>query len=117
MADVADDIGEMTKHEASQAQGLISGKDLCKSFNTSGVRVEVLKSVDVDISLGDTLAVVGASGIGKSTLLNILGTLDRPDRGKLYTGILPDPRTDHADDLYRGPIPPHRTLHENAHVE
>jgi len=35
------------------------------------------------LSAGETVAIVGASGIGKSTLLHILGTLDRPDSGKL----------------------------------
>ena len=61
----------------------IAGRGLCKSFNTSGIRIEILRSVDIDIHWGDTLAIVGASGIGKSTLLNILGTLDRPDSGVL----------------------------------
>ena len=61
----------------------ISGQELYKSFNSSGSRIEILKSVDIDIDSGETLAVVGASGIGKSTFLNILGTLDRPDSGKL----------------------------------
>jgi lipoprotein-releasing system ATP-binding protein len=74
----------MADHGTAKSQGLIRGKGLCKIFNSSGSRVEVLRSVDLDIRVGDTLAVVGASGIGKSTLLNIIGTLDRPDSGKLY---------------------------------
>ena len=40
--------------------------------------------MDLDLDRGATLAVVGASGIGKSTLLHILGTLDMPDRGRLF---------------------------------
>jgi len=63
---------------------LITGRGLCKHFNSSGARIEILQSVDIDIRSGETLAVVGASGIGKSTLLHILGTLDRPDQGRLY---------------------------------
>jgi lipoprotein-releasing system ATP-binding protein len=84
MANGIGDVRRGTDRKISQAQELISGKDLCKTFNSSGSRIEVLRSVNVDIRLGDTLAVKGASGIGKSTLLNILGTLDRPDSGELY---------------------------------
>jgi len=61
----------------------ISARGLCKTFNSSGARIDILDRVDIDLSAGQTLAVVGPSGIGKSTLLHILGTLDRPDRGRL----------------------------------
>ncbi|MBW1961873.1 MAG: ABC transporter ATP-binding protein [Deltaproteobacteria bacterium] len=63
---------------------LIKGRCLCKSFHNSRSRIDILKSVDLEIGWGETLAIVGASGIGKSTLLNILGTLDRPDCGELF---------------------------------
>jgi len=56
-------------------------RGLCKSFNNNGVEIEVLKDLDLDLDQGETVAIVGASGIGKSTLLHILGTLDRPDSG------------------------------------
>jgi len=62
---------------------LFQARDLCKSFIDSGARIEILNGVNADLEKGDTLAVVGASGIGKSTLLHILGALDRPDTGKL----------------------------------
>jgi len=62
---------------------LIAIRNLCKGFNNSGARIEILKGINFDIVTGETLAVVGASGIGKSTLLHILGTLDRPDSGRL----------------------------------
>jgi len=65
----------------------IAMRDLYKCFNGSDSRIEILKGIDFDIDAGETLAIVGASGIGKSTLLHILGTLDRPDRGSLlYNG-------------------------------
>jgi lipoprotein-releasing system ATP-binding protein len=45
--------------------------------------VSVLRGVDLDVEAGEMVAVVGASGVGKSTLLHVLGTLDRPDAGSL----------------------------------
>lgn len=60
---------------------LLSVQGLCKSFNNSGTRIDILKWVNLDLSAGETLAIVGASGIGKSTLLHLLGALDRPDSG------------------------------------
>ncbi|MCH8014072.1 MAG: ATP-binding cassette domain-containing protein, partial [Candidatus Dadabacteria bacterium] len=51
---------------------------LWKVFETIGGRVEALKGIDLNISHGETLAVVGVSGSGKSTLLHILGTLQHP---------------------------------------
>jgi len=46
--------------------------------------VEVLKGVDLTFSQGEKAAIVGASGVGKTTLLHILGTLDRPSTGKVF---------------------------------
>jgi lipoprotein-releasing system ATP-binding protein len=62
---------------------LIVGRDLNKSFRNGGVRIDVLRGVNADLHVGETVAIVGPSGIGKSTLLHILGTLDRPDSGTL----------------------------------
>jgi lipoprotein-releasing system ATP-binding protein len=58
-------------------------RGLIKTFRHNGIQVEVLTGVDLDICQGETLAVVGASGVGKSTLLHILGTLERPSTGKV----------------------------------
>jgi lipoprotein-releasing system ATP-binding protein len=58
-------------------------QDLHKKFHNVHAPIEILKAVNICIEDGETLSVVGASGIGKSTLLHILGTLDRPDKGKL----------------------------------
>lgn len=66
---------------------LIEALGISKSFNCSQSAIRVLAGLDMTLRAGETLAVVGASGIGKSTLLHILGTLDRPDDGALmYRG-------------------------------
>jgi len=59
----------------------LSVQGLYKSYNNSGTLIDILKGVNLDLNAGETLAIVGASGIGKSTLLHLLGALDRPDSG------------------------------------
>ena len=65
------------------SQPLITIKNLEKHFINNQHRVEVLKGLDLELNSLDTLAVVGASGTGKSTLLHIMGTLDRPSGGQV----------------------------------
>jgi lipoprotein-releasing system ATP-binding protein len=61
----------------------ITVQGLVKTFTTNGNLVEVIKGLDLNVHTGETLAVVGASGVGKSTLLHILGTLERPTQGRV----------------------------------
>ncbi len=61
----------------------IDVRGLVKNFITNGNLVEVLKGLELQVYAGETLAVVGASGVGKSTLLHILGTLERPTAGQV----------------------------------
>ncbi len=65
-------------------QPLVEAQKLTKSFADKGSQITILKDFDFCLRTGEAVAVVGPSGVGKSTLLHILGTLDRPDSGKLY---------------------------------
>ncbi|MBW2030442.1 MAG: ABC transporter ATP-binding protein [Deltaproteobacteria bacterium] len=55
--------------------------DVHKTFIHNGLTIEVLKGIDLAIRPRDNMAITGASGVGKSTLLNIMGTLEPPTRG------------------------------------
>jgi lipoprotein-releasing system ATP-binding protein len=52
-----------------------------KSFAHNGLSIHVLRGIDLIVEKGESLAVIGASGVGKSTLLNIMGTLEQPSQG------------------------------------
>ena len=58
---------------------MIKIENISKSYK----KLQVLKNINLYIQKGEVLAIVGASGAGKSTLLHIIGTLDRPDVGKV----------------------------------
>jgi lipoprotein-releasing system ATP-binding protein len=62
----------------------IQVQQLCKSFGNGAKRIDVLKGIDLTFAQGERAAIVGASGVGKTTLLHILGTLDRPTAGKVF---------------------------------
>ena len=57
-----------------------------KAYMAAGQRLQVLRDLDIAVARGEMVAIVGASGVGKSTLLHVLGGLDRPDAGEVTVG-------------------------------
>ena len=64
----------------------IVAQDVTKSFARDGERVEVLKGVSLAVAAGELVSIAGPSGVGKSTLLHLLGGLERPTGGKISYG-------------------------------
>ena len=62
---------------------LLVGEELEREYRTGPEVVRVLRGASVTVGVGEVVALVGASGVGKSTLLHLLGTLDRPSAGRV----------------------------------
>lgn len=72
------------RHTSRTGEPLVRVRNLHKRYtNGSGENIDIFTGAEIDIQPAESVAVVGASGVGKSTLLHILGTLDRPDRGSV----------------------------------
>ena len=72
----------------NRAEFALQVKGLYKHFGSGERRVDVLRGIDLTLEGQESIAVVGASGVGKSTLLHILGTLERPSDGEVtYGGV------------------------------
>jgi lipoprotein-releasing system ATP-binding protein len=65
------------------SEDLIRAEALCRSFPMGDSRIDVLRGIDLSIRRRERLAILGNSGVGKSTLLHLLGTLDRPSSGRV----------------------------------
>jgi predicted ABC-type transport system involved in lysophospholipase L1 biosynthesis ATPase subunit len=67
---------------------ILTARDLRKSYRLGTHRVEVLKGIDLEVKRGEVVVIVGASGVGKSTLLHLFGGLDKPTAGEvLFEGV------------------------------
>jgi lipoprotein-releasing system ATP-binding protein len=79
------------------AEPLIAARGIVKGYRTAAGYVPVLRDLDLEVARGEMVAITGASGVGKSTLLHVLGTLDKPEGGTLELAgqsvlSLPEPR-------------------------
>jgi len=63
---------------------IIQADNLVKIYKTKDIEVIALQGLDLSVEQGEMMAIIGSSGSGKSTFLNMLGGLDRPSAGKLY---------------------------------
>lgn len=66
------------------ADGLVRVNNLIKTYRTGDIELQALRGITLTIDRGDFVAVMGASGSGKSTFMNILGCLDVPTSGEYY---------------------------------
>lgn len=85
------------------AEHVLALEHLAKSYHDGEGRLTVLKSVDFAVAAGETVAIVGRSGSGKSTILNLAGLLDRPDSGEVIINGAPSSRlSERARTALRG---------------
>jgi lipoprotein-releasing system ATP-binding protein len=80
--------------------------ELSKSYPVAGRRLQVLRGLSLTVAQGEMVAIMGASGVGKSTLLHLLGGLDRPDGGDIRVG----------DHVITGMSDPDLVAFRNRHV-
>lgn len=67
----------------SESKPIISLRQVTKVYGKGDNAVEALRGIDLDISSGEVIAIIGRSGSGKSTLAHVMATLDRPTSGKV----------------------------------
>jgi len=92
----------MSAAQPAAAGTALSGRGLAKVYHVGEVDIHALRGVDVDVSDGELVVLLGPSGSGKSTLLNILGGLDTPTAGELwFRGAPMDTGNERALTRYR----------------
>ena len=83
MSDRASPPDHEAVHAGAASTPLVEVKGLWKRFTSGEREIEVLRGIDFTLEAGDRVAIVGQSGIGKSTFLHVLGGLDRPTAGSV----------------------------------
>ena len=73
-----------SKKFVDEKNTVIKLKDVWKTYYMGDIALNVLKGVNVDINLGEFVVIIGPSGSGKSTMMNQVGVLDTPTKGKIY---------------------------------
>ena len=63
---------------------ILTVKSLSKSFSKGDGKIDVLKNINLTIKKREAICITGGSGVGKSTFLHVIGTLDRPSRGEVF---------------------------------
>ncbi|MFC1477240.1 ABC transporter ATP-binding protein [candidate division KSB1 bacterium] len=74
----------MSQKNSSTGKTVLACTDIQKTFTMGEKKLDVLNGVNLSLKYGEIVSILGISGVGKSTLLSILGTLDKPDSGKIY---------------------------------
>jgi lipoprotein-releasing system ATP-binding protein len=74
---------------------ILSATNIHKSFSNGPEIVEVIKGIDIAVNAGEVVIVIGPSGVGKSTLLHLIGSLDKPNKGEI---IIDDQNIFELDD-------------------
>ena len=81
MQDLINPVAEGISSPDLDPAAVIALQDVWKIYDTGEIRVEALRGISLEIARGEFVAIMGASGSGKSTMLNILGCLDHPTSG------------------------------------
>ena len=76
-------MNNQKKKSVDTAETIIRVVDLHKSYYDGDAELPVLQGINLEIYMSELLAIIGASGVGKSTLLHLIGTLDRPTAGSV----------------------------------
>ena len=79
-------VSEVPVIENSANEVMVKAVDLCKVVSTSEGQLSILKGINLEIKKSESVAIVGASGSGKTTVLSLLAGLDNPTQGEIFLG-------------------------------
>ncbi len=79
-------MGYLPERSMDSTENILSATDVCREFKTAEGTLPVLSGISLEVDKGQMVAVTGASGVGKSTLLHLMGGLDRPTQGEIAIG-------------------------------